>query len=492
MAYTVEDSVGGFDNNGVFHRVENWVSDKNAGVKILAESMDLECDNFAAGFNNCLTRDGKGKPQADINFDGNTGINIGADLHSHDSIATMAIAITDPTRVFYDISASPDHIELFNDYLDTPALCADDGYHFFVVVKNTITVQDFSVFYATTTILANRHPIGGDGAPMPSSTIKSKSVHHCVLYSGQGQDEKYIVFLTSGIGGGGGGRVDEIKNGTDPDSGEEDGTIVIDNTDPIRPTIRVDKDEVVGNVVKTINGLEPDRGDFPNVVLKDRRGKTTEIPFDELQIALNDRNSLQMEGCVWLLTDWPGYPVDLNIDFSNTVGSRGHTILFNNGQGSPISSMNITGMGAASYSFQTFFAKNIYVDATNVGGIYSFGGHVVSWDEYNNGTLLKSESNGTVILDRCDFTIPPFTIPLPVEPLMEMNGLGGTMYFGEHSTLPQQLLSMQDIYLFKVGKGGRLLFNISLDFQCPDKYIYNDGEGIIMANGKIISPNPLT
>jgi len=57
-----------FNGSGVFVRLYNWVSDRNAGIPITASRFDGEDDDFAAGLSQCLTRDGQGAPAGPINM----------------------------------------------------------------------------------------------------------------------------------------------------------------------------------------------------------------------------------------------------------------------------------------------------------------------------------------------------------------------------------------------------------------------------------------
>lgn len=55
-----------WNGSGVFNRLYNWVSDAASSIKIRADRMDGEFDNYKAGLENCLTRDGQNSPSADI------------------------------------------------------------------------------------------------------------------------------------------------------------------------------------------------------------------------------------------------------------------------------------------------------------------------------------------------------------------------------------------------------------------------------------------
>jgi len=56
----------GFDGSGGYNRVHNWVTDKNAAVKITASRMDAEFDDFASAMALCLVKDGQQNPTANL------------------------------------------------------------------------------------------------------------------------------------------------------------------------------------------------------------------------------------------------------------------------------------------------------------------------------------------------------------------------------------------------------------------------------------------
>ena len=70
--------MAGYDGNGVFTRAYLFATDAINGVKISSSRMDTEWSFLVGGFNNCLTRDGQGKPSAAISWNGQnlTGVSI--------------------------------------------------------------------------------------------------------------------------------------------------------------------------------------------------------------------------------------------------------------------------------------------------------------------------------------------------------------------------------------------------------------------------------
>lgn len=57
-----------FNGSGSFTRLYNWVSDRNASIKIRADRMDAEMDGIATGLSTCITKDGQTTITQDIPF----------------------------------------------------------------------------------------------------------------------------------------------------------------------------------------------------------------------------------------------------------------------------------------------------------------------------------------------------------------------------------------------------------------------------------------
>jgi hypothetical protein len=55
-----------WNGSGVFARLYNWATDKTNGIKIRADRMDGEFDNFKTGLENCQTLDGQNTPTANL------------------------------------------------------------------------------------------------------------------------------------------------------------------------------------------------------------------------------------------------------------------------------------------------------------------------------------------------------------------------------------------------------------------------------------------
>ena len=68
-----------FDGSGNFTRyygATGWTDDKNAATKILASRHDTHDQDLATAFNNCLTRDGQGKPSTNIDWNAKNLTNV--------------------------------------------------------------------------------------------------------------------------------------------------------------------------------------------------------------------------------------------------------------------------------------------------------------------------------------------------------------------------------------------------------------------------------
>jgi len=61
--------MGGW-SGGVYTRFRNWVSDKANSINPQAALFDQEDDGFAAGLNNCVTKDGLNKPSSAMDWNG--------------------------------------------------------------------------------------------------------------------------------------------------------------------------------------------------------------------------------------------------------------------------------------------------------------------------------------------------------------------------------------------------------------------------------------
>jgi hypothetical protein len=86
--------MAGWDGNGNWTRSYLWATDAANGTAISSSRMDTEWSNISSGFNNCLTRDGQGKPSAAINFNGQNLTNVAVFGATGNSTFGADLAIT--------------------------------------------------------------------------------------------------------------------------------------------------------------------------------------------------------------------------------------------------------------------------------------------------------------------------------------------------------------------------------------------------------------
>jgi len=67
-----------WNGSGTFSRIYNWVTDRNAGVKIQATRMDTEDDGFATGINACMAKNGENAATGNLNLGGFRFTNAGS------------------------------------------------------------------------------------------------------------------------------------------------------------------------------------------------------------------------------------------------------------------------------------------------------------------------------------------------------------------------------------------------------------------------------
>lgn len=131
----------GFDSNG------NWTSDfypetdRDEGIKILASKFQkLIQTDIKSGFDNCLTRDGAGKPEANLNFNGHKITNLANGELSSDAM-TLGQSQTGTTNYAEDSSLTANEIEIYV----TPSISTYTvGQRFYFKLANTNTASEVS------------------------------------------------------------------------------------------------------------------------------------------------------------------------------------------------------------------------------------------------------------------------------------------------------------------------------------------------------------
>jgi Chaperone of endosialidase len=91
-----------FDSSGTFNRVRSWVSDAAASIKIRADYHDTHDSDLASGLSQCVTKDGRTQPTANIPMNQKRLINLGeptaptdgATKNYVDNLKTFATGVT--------------------------------------------------------------------------------------------------------------------------------------------------------------------------------------------------------------------------------------------------------------------------------------------------------------------------------------------------------------------------------------------------------------
>ena len=131
----------GFDTNG------NWTSDfypitdRDEGIRILASKFQqLIQTDIKSGFDNCLTRDGAGKPEANLNFNGYKITNL-----ANGEITTDAITVGQAQQGLINYASDSSNTANAIRITLTPSISAYTiGQRFYFTVANTNTLSDVS------------------------------------------------------------------------------------------------------------------------------------------------------------------------------------------------------------------------------------------------------------------------------------------------------------------------------------------------------------
>lgn len=172
-----------FDNNG------NWTSDfypetdRDNQTPILASKFQkLIQSDLKSSFENCLTRDGVGKPVADLNFAGHRINNLGEGSSKTDG-ATVGQVQKNLFSYSADTSLSPNAVEItlspsISDYVQ--------GQSFYFVAKNTNTASEVS-FRANSAELCRISIDGKDDLPI--GAIRAGVAYHGVFTQNENTSE---------------------------------------------------------------------------------------------------------------------------------------------------------------------------------------------------------------------------------------------------------------------------------------------------------------
>jgi len=80
-----------FDSSGTFNRLRSWVADAAAGIKIRADYHDDEDNNFAAALSQCIVKDGRTQPTANLPMNAKRLINLGEPVAATDAATKQYI-----------------------------------------------------------------------------------------------------------------------------------------------------------------------------------------------------------------------------------------------------------------------------------------------------------------------------------------------------------------------------------------------------------------
>ena len=82
-----------FNGSGLFTRLYNWVTEQ-ASSPIEIAKLDTQEEDFATALNNCLTRDGQGKPSANIDWNNKNLSGVATLTATSGTISTLTAGLT--------------------------------------------------------------------------------------------------------------------------------------------------------------------------------------------------------------------------------------------------------------------------------------------------------------------------------------------------------------------------------------------------------------
>ncbi|GHT16942.1 hypothetical protein AGMMS49573_07920 [Endomicrobiia bacterium] len=215
-------TVRGFNNDGTFVRRHNWTLDASRGYTVDAEPMDDEFDNYAEALNNCITRDGTGKPTNNLDFAGWQINNIGANWSNPASAVTLTQLVNQTLPIFYGTPADNDAGTVITlDVLKSaqkvlPNEQTNRGYLFILVLNANVqnSSQYLKMQYAGNIPDISTYQIRWmDGGTFPAGTLVG-GLPYLVFFR---TAAIYIAPLAGGSnsgggGGGGGGGIQTLRS----------------------------------------------------------------------------------------------------------------------------------------------------------------------------------------------------------------------------------------------------------------------------------------
>jgi flagellar capping protein FliD len=174
-----------FDKDGNFTRNQNWKNDKDSQTPIITQHHDDEDDNFAAGFNNCVTRDGAGKFTAPVDFTGHKGVNVADGQYLADAI--NAKQLMQGANFFIDVSTTANKIVISTGSIELEKLV--NGQRFFIKCNNANTTGDVTLKVNSISadvdgkIISDFPVVTRDGLELAPDAISAQCIREFLFYN---------------------------------------------------------------------------------------------------------------------------------------------------------------------------------------------------------------------------------------------------------------------------------------------------------------------
>jgi hypothetical protein len=177
-----------YDENGNFIRTDRWEDDKNAGINIITSHHDREDDNFANGLTQCVTRDGRGKFNTNVNFNNHKGIKVLDGQYLDDAVNVKQLLTGN--NFFIDLSTQANKIEINTGLAELAEL--KNGQRFVIRCNNTNTSGNVTLKVNSISleeIGSNIPVVLLDGLDLAPNAITAGSMREFLYY-----DKKFYIF----------------------------------------------------------------------------------------------------------------------------------------------------------------------------------------------------------------------------------------------------------------------------------------------------------
>ncbi len=113
-----------FDSQGNFSRIYSWEQDRINDIDIVSDRHDEEDDNFAAGLNNCMLRDGRCTMSGNLNM-GNFQIkNVANGNSNSDAVNRSQLNSVDGNALHKSGTETASGAKTFSTSVTTPTMTA--------------------------------------------------------------------------------------------------------------------------------------------------------------------------------------------------------------------------------------------------------------------------------------------------------------------------------------------------------------------------------